>query len=911
MDERAPLTGADLDGWTAGADPSTAPLVHVAAGVDAVALQRWEGASPGEDGFVEWAPPDAAAPVPGSVPPATRLGWWQDPELPARNQAPLLRLAVVGNVVPTDVVPRLLACPGVGSVVLPAHRPPGALRRRAWSWPLRIGVADDDLAAAFAALRGDEGVPPPLVDVSDVRTDPGAVDLLVLRVAPPEAAAFVTAKRQLANAVLCVAQPGVAWPVVDAQLALVRAATAAVATVLTPPAEPALLARRVLRALRYLSHAHPFDVALTAAFDREVLVVGELDALADTALPALIRRRARQLRVDVEVMGHAMAEPPDGLPTGGDRGLPDRGLPPAPPPPPGPAPAGGPLPDVLAPGLPSLEELEALPDGGFNHESEEGSRAPELEERVEAALDAAAATVPRLLQVYVGPPEAGAVADNVLRAGLNAVDAFIGPAEEAALRAALFPDREVFADPTLNHVRLTMVLAPLIPRGEPVRTELDVPRTGRSSDARLLWQLPAKGRVQARLLVLHRNRVIQTALLSGRVGGAARVTERLVLWEALNHLDERQPFDRTFVLNHDDDGAAAVVSHADGATTIEAMDEVDATTERIRTYLLKATQLTASGRAAEEAARKILIDVAVEGNDLYVTLEAHLARFAEARRIQIVTARTGRFLPLELVYDRPAPDEDATMCANWVAGSQCGPHCFADADDTSVVCPSVFWGMNRVIERHHAPLTAAGGTAFLLTATPTRKQRTLTITHAALAASAKVRPVDVGRTAEALGAGTTRVATWKEWAAALAATPTDLLVLMPHTDPAEHSLEIAGSKPTLRSGRIEARHVTGGKDVHPVVVLFGCDTAGSKDDPAGYATRFMAKGAAVVFSTLTMLLGRHAAAMSEQLATALLAEGRTEQPLGQVVATFRRDALRAGLISALAVTAYGDADWKV
>jgi hypothetical protein len=49
------------------------------------------------------------------------------------------------------------------------------------------------------------------------------------------------------------------------------------------------------------------------------------------------------------------------------------------------------------------------------------------------------------------------------------------------------------------------------------------------------------------------------------------------------------------VLNHDDDGAAAVVSHADGATTIEAMDEVDATTERIRTYLLKATQLTASG----------------------------------------------------------------------------------------------------------------------------------------------------------------------------------------------------------------------------------------------------------------------------------------------------------------------------
>ena len=55
----------------------------------------------------------------------------------------------------------------------------------------------------------------------------------------------------------------------------------------------------------------------------------------------------------------------------------------------------------------------------------------------------------------------------------------------------------------------------------------------------------------------------------------------------------------------------------------------------------------------------------------------------------------------------------------------------------------------------------------------------------------------------------------------------------------------------------------------------------------------------------------HAAAMSQQLAAMLRAPDRQEQPLGELVADFRREAVRGGLISALAVTAYGDADWMV
>ncbi len=140
--------------------------------------------------------------------------------------------------------------------------------------------------------------------------------------------------------------------------------------------------------------------------------------------------------------------------------------------------------------------------------------------------------------------------------------------------------------------------------------------------------------------------------------------------------------------------------------------------------------------------------------------------------------------------------------------------------------------------------------------------------------------------------------------------PADLLVLMPHTDPKLSTLEISGV--TLRRGRIqEKKHVRGTPDVNPIVLLLGCDTAGSVQDPAGYATIFLKKGAAVVFSTLTMLLAGHAAAMSQSLARMLRDPARDAQTLGELVSGFRRESVRAGMISAIAVTAYGDSDWSV
>lgn len=882
--ERAPLTGAEMDGW-AGADRGDAAIVAVAAGID----PTWATA----EAFIDWSPPSGpVVPPDAALDARLRSGW--HPEQPARTMTPPLRLAVRGSVIPAEVIPRLLADPAVGSAIMPVARAPGALMRRSWAWPLRIGVADDELLAEIIAHRDVGIVPERLVDVTDVRAAPGSVNLLVLRCAPAAAVQFVAERRQVANAVVCVADSSDAWPIVDAQFAMVRAASAAVLTALAPEASARETARHVLHMIRYLSHAHSVDIALTASFEGGILIAAEPDALAEVSLPELLRERANRARRESGVISRML--PPMAEAAGPDR------------------PPGEPRPVEMAFDAEFVEsvadQLDELSGGAFDSESAEASRASEVSESMDAALDEAAAAVPRLLQALIGAP-GDIVPDNVLRAGVNAVDVFVGPKEAAALHGLVVPDAVLgFAeDPALTSARLTVVLAPLIPMGEPVRAELDVPRVGRSSNARLEWTLPERGLVQARLVVIHRNRVLQTARITGRVGAVAKVTDRIVLWDQIGRLDERQPFDRTFVLNHAADGRSRTVSHSDGQTTIDSMVEIEAATDSIRDYLLKATQLRAKGAKADAEAKRILIDVAVEGHDLYETLSEKLERFSEARRIQIVSTRSARFLPLELIYDRPAPDEDAALCENWASGKKCGDHCFADEDDTTIVCPSVFWGLSRVIERQRGDATDDEGNAFTVSSSPSRKGRRLTVAHALMAASKKVTAADIKRTVTSIGEVRTAT-TWEQWSTELAAQPADLLVLMPHTDPKLSTLEISGV--TLRRGRIqEKKHVRGTPEVNPIVMLLGCDTAGSEQDPAGFATIFLKKGAAVVFSTLTMLLAAHAATMSQSLATTLRDPARKAQTLGELVSDFRRESVRAGMISALAVTAYGDADWSV
>jgi hypothetical protein len=879
-----PLSGGDLDRWTAGLDDEAAARALVTAGVDPAGLARWRSAPlpPAQHvagapaPFVVWAA-SRRTPLQGAVADEGPVTDGFDPESSYRL-ARALRLELHGDLLPLDVAGRLLNCAGVASVLLPVARPPGALRRRPWSWPLRIGLLDSTTSRSPGMLGPDLG------EVRDVTVDPGPVDVLFVAAPFAEAVARVRTLRPLANAVVCLGPVGGAWALVDADLAQLRASTSAIVTVV-PTGRRVPRAELVLAMLvRTLSLGHPFDVAVTAAMDRRALVVGEPDALAAVTVQQVIGLTAARMRADVGALQSPMS-PSDVLT------LPDAEF------------------DT------AVDHLEALSTGGFDQDGEAtkaGAVVTALDETLSAALSTDEDARPRLLQVYVGRPGGPAAEPgNVLSEGANVVDVFIGPVEEHALAGARVTDQQLgFDDPTVVSARVTVQLVPLMPPGVPVRAEMDVPRVGRSTTASLPLVVPAgRRRVQARLIVSHRNRVLQTAVLGGTVGSPARLREGLVLHRDLAHLDDRSGFDHAIVLNHADNGARSVIGLKDGEVWVEAMAEVDEATGHLRDLLIAASAVTGTGKAAREKLRVAFVDLAEWGNTLFNSLESSLVRLVTAQRIQIVSARPGRFLPLELVYDRPTPDEDARLCARWTAGGKgCGPGCFSGPDDTTVVCPSVFWGLSRVIERHHASLTDPSGFGFELSA-KARTRTPLTVRTALVAASSKVSDADMATVLDGLGDSATGVETWDAWKSALVSAARDLLVLMPHTDPQSKTMEISST--LLALSRVERFYVTGGNTASPIVVLFGCDTGGSEEDPAGYAGRFMSKNAAVVFSTLTMLLNRHAAALSHELTSMLRDPDRDREPLGALTTRFRRECVQQGLLPALAVTAYGDADWTV
>ncbi len=730
----------------------------------------------------------------------------------ASQSRPPLRLSVTGNLVPPEVLPWLLDVPDVDSAILPVRRPPGSLRRRPWRWPLRIGLlptaapTEEETVGAVTAVLVERGrLSPDLVDIRDVRLEPAAVDLLVVTGSLDAAVAAVAASRQVANAVVVCGSSCATWAVDNAQLALIRAHSAAVLSALVPSVTASEALERVLLAMADDLTA---DVALTQGFGRSALLAAE---------PVAVETAHRS----------AMGQPRTASP-----------------------------------------RHTSVP-----------ARTP-------------------LLTCTVG-------SDNTFHPGPNTIRVSLWP-RAVPPEATAGESGSTPADATA--ARLTVLIIPQRPPAPPSRVELDVPAAGASPGAEFVLPVgPGEARVSARLVVLYRNRVLQTAVVTGDVDGApTTVTELAVTRRDLADLDDRRPYDVALLANHADDGCAQFTSHCDGYTKVDAMDDLGPITERLRRLLV-----VPSAKPTAEATRALLIDLAVQGHDLYMQLSAYLSTLPTAHRIQIVTARSTWFLPLELAYARRAPDPDATLCQNWLdGGGTCGPDCGTGPDDPKTLCPMAFWGMGKTIERHYLDEALPQiGAQFLLIAEPRAKARSLSVDRAILGASSKVSTASVQEALTALGAGVHAQQGWQAWVKTLKGSKRDLLVLMPHADTAAATLEI--STQTLDRGRIHPDYVTGGHAVQPVVILFGCDTAGSLDDPAGYATRFMQCGAATVFTSLTMLRTSHAADLATRLCTMLQDPDRQAVPLAELLTRFRQDALRAGHPVALAITAQGDADWTV
>lgn len=510
------------------------------------------------------------------------------------------------------------------------------------------------------------------------------------------------------------------------------------------------------------------------------------------------------------------------------------------------------------------------------------------------------ASGPRLLQCRVGPPERDAEPDNVLRRGRNAVFVFLGPEERDALvGGAVGDDALGFDEADGDVVEVRVQLIPFEPIGTSSAGKLFVPRSGRSNTARLVWEVPdGVQSARAQLVVTRGRRTICLADLTGTVGRKARLTSVFVVADPR----ETKTVDRSLVADTDAAGTPAVVVPG---REVELLPQLGVLAENCRKALNRATTLAAEGTPRErlEEAREVLVAVAQAGADLLIELEPLLGDLTDATSLQVITSQAPSALPIEVLYTRPAPLPDAKVCPTWLAGGTCGPDCGGDAPE-SVVCPAGFWGVSRTVERHHHDRT--GDRALLDVALPDADRPQLPLGPLVLAAASLVTEQMLADAGFAAG---DRITAWDAWGRRVVAAD-GLVVLMPHTEPSPARLEISGR--FLHRSNLQG-YLTRGKKAgrRPTVVLFGCDTGGRADDPVGYTGRFLRTGAAIVFASLSLLLADEAPFLASRLVGALRDPARAGQSVGRVLTDVRADAVRAGFVSALALTSYGSTDWEV
>jgi hypothetical protein len=159
------------------------------------------------------------------------------------------------------------------------------------------------------------------------------------------------------------------------------------------------------------------------------------------------------------------------------------------------------------------------------------------------------------------------------------VDVRIGPpAEEWESAAKPFPMENL--PPSETGHDLTVVFTESRVSPEPQVGKLFLPPQGATASVRFYFRTTdSLESVNGRITVLHRNRVIQTAILkapvatSGTSGKRIRVDIEARVLPDLDNLWQRQDFDAALLLNHANDGQAYATAMADQQAVMFSLDE--------------------------------------------------------------------------------------------------------------------------------------------------------------------------------------------------------------------------------------------------------------------------------------------------------------------------------------------------
>ena len=464
---------------------------------------------------------------------------------------------------------------------------------------------------------------------------------------------------------------------------------------------------------------------------------------------------------------------------------------------------------------------------------------------------------------------------------------------------------------------------------ETQRTHVTLPVTGDSDRAEFRLMITDPGPVLGRIALYYQGRVLQTALFRSDVvvGRASRlgrpeIEVETIVRAGLGGLSELKAFDVAIVVNRNDFGdKAATVIRKDGVT----LRSVDGLRPRIDQLIGVLTAVADDPDAfkslTSEASLDLLFDAATIGEELHQTFvndHGITDRFFAEGRVQIISATPESYLPVELFYALQAPTV-RKLCKSWkkvVLEGTCQP-CESRSDSGEIpICPTGFWGVRYVIERHaHDPSFVELAGEYRLQSEPiTGRNRIAPLESVVWSMSDKVSPEDRTSLTTTLSEGgfkATQAMSWDDFEEKVGTLDPSMVFLVPHTDQDGVSIgmEIGG-------GELEPVNRVGVRMREPrtkpvVAVLLGCETANPKIPFQGLVPRFRRAGAAVVISTTNTILGRHAVPVAVELLSFLKSEAAGEAGLGDVLRRLRRKALHDGYPMVLSIVAYGDADWRV
>ena len=461
----------------------------------------------------------------------------------------------------------------------------------------------------------------------------------------------------------------------------------------------------------------------------------------------------------------------------------------------------------------------------------------------------------------------------------------------------------------------------------PQQGRLLLPPEGDSQPCRLSFRTHGvRDEYRARILIVHETRVLQTLILCSPLagtGGRLSLTVENRVAASFDPSPTAQPFDAAIVVNHAASGEAGFTTVVGSEVSFREPVGIDRLVSEVKTLLSAEASFTAARGSLDDPALLQLFDaLARYGRSLLKALPAPLqGRVPEGARIQVVEARAGAWLPVEILYAAPLPQAAAPLCPNARAallGEGSHEQC-AHRDDRGFHCPLRFWGLHCVIERQ-PEMAAASGADYTISLPQPGADRLDALRSVLVGASKRVRAQDLGDPGGILDAvrqvatSTRTVRDWAEWERAIAEDSPSLLLLLPHSqeDPAHpgiSGLEIGGV--LLTRPELETSYVAGPAAAAPVVLLLGCSTQLSEVPFLNFVEAFKRERAALVIGTLATIRGRRAVAFVAELLAELKAAAGSERTFGEVFLATRRRLLAGGDGFALSLTAYGDVGWRL